>query len=124
MYNGSGVGPAGASTWRAALATDPQPGADQEARPGATASRTSVKGAVSCPSSDGRPMAETDLHRNEMFDLITTLEDHFAADPNIYVSGNILVFYEEGNRRKHVAPDALVVRGISKLPPREYYLLW
>jgi Uma2 family endonuclease len=69
-------------------------------------------------------MAETDLHRQEMMDLISTLEDHFAADPNIYVSGNLLLFYEEGNKRKHVSPDTMVVRGIAKRPPREYYLLW
>jgi Uma2 family endonuclease len=69
-------------------------------------------------------MGETDLHRNEMMDLIVTLEDHFATDADVYVSGNILLFYEEGNRRKHVSPDALVVRNLPKLPPREYYLLW
>jgi Uma2 family endonuclease len=69
-------------------------------------------------------MAETDLHRQDMVDLIQTLQDHFAADPNVYVSGNLLLFYEEGNRRKHVAPDVFLVRGVPKLPPRNYYLLW
>jgi Uma2 family endonuclease len=69
-------------------------------------------------------MAETDLHRDRMFDVITTLQDHFARDPNVYVSGNLLLYYEEGNPRKHVAPDTMVVRGIPKLPLREYYLLW
>jgi Uma2 family endonuclease len=69
-------------------------------------------------------MAETDLHRQDVVDLIQTLEDRFAADPNVYVSGNLLLFYEEGNRRKHVAPDVFLVRGVPKLPPREYYLLW
>jgi Uma2 family endonuclease len=79
---------------------------------------------IDYPTSDGKPMGETDLHRNEMIDVITTLEDHFAADPDVYVSGDLLLFYEEGNRRKHVSPDAFVVRGVPKLPPRDYYLLW
>jgi len=69
-------------------------------------------------------MGETDLHRKDMVDVIETLEDHFAADPDIYVTGNLLLYYERGNRRKHVSPDAFVVFGISKLPPRDYYLLW
>jgi Uma2 family endonuclease len=79
---------------------------------------------VDYPTSDGRPMAETELHRDDMVDVIETLKDHFAADPNVYVSGNILLFYEEGNRRKHVSPDVLVVRGVPKLPLRDYFLLW
>jgi Uma2 family endonuclease len=69
-------------------------------------------------------MAETDLPRQDMVDVIETLEDHFAADPNVYITGNLLLYDEEGNPRKHVAPDVFVVRGVPKEPPREYYLLW
>jgi len=69
-------------------------------------------------------MGETDLHRQDMIDVIETLEDHYAADPNVYVTGNLLLFYERGNQRKHISPDAFVVFGVSKLPPRDYYLLW
>ena len=64
------------------------------------------------PTGDGRPMAETDLHRQLMMDLLETLTDWFASDPLTYVSGNILLFYEPGNRRRHLSPDLLVVRGI------------
>ena len=76
------------------------------------------------PTSDGKPFAETQLHGQDMMDLIYTLQDRFAADPDVYVWGNLLLFYEEGNRRKHVSPDVFLVRGIPKLPPRDYYLLW
>jgi Uma2 family endonuclease len=86
--------------------------------------RTTTERAIDYPTSDGRPMAETDFHRQNMVDLIATLQDHFAADPHLYVSGNLLLFYERGNKRKHVAPDVFVVRGVPKLPPRKYYLLW
>jgi Uma2 family endonuclease len=58
-----------------------------------------------------------------MIDLIQTLRDRFAGDPNVYVSGNILLFYEEGNKRKHVSPDLLFTRGIPKRD-RLYYLAW
>jgi Uma2 family endonuclease len=92
--------------------------------PMSTTRRSATKRTVEYPTSDGKPMAETDVHRKDMVDLIATLEDYFAADPRVYVSGNLLLFYEEGNKRKHIAPDVFVVRGVPKLPPRKYYLLW
>jgi Uma2 family endonuclease len=75
------------------------------------------------PTSDGKPMAETDYHRDLMLALIQTLRAYFAAEPTVYVSGNILLFYEPGNRRRHVAPDVLVVRGVPKAD-RLNYLVW
>ncbi len=69
-------------------------------------------------------MAETDVHRQDMVDVIETLGHHFADDPNVYISGNLLLYYVEGNRRKHVSPDVLVSFGVPKEPPRDYYLVW
>lgn len=68
-------------------------------------------------------MAETDWHRLLMIDLHQTLQDWFVEDPDVYASGNLLLFYEKGNKRKHVSPDVLVVFGVPK-HPRENYLLW
>jgi Uma2 family endonuclease len=90
----------------------------------ATVSRTATKREVDYPTSDGKPMGETDLHRQDMVDVIDTLADRFAPEADVYVTGNLLLFYEEGNRRKHISPDVFVVRGVPKLPPRDYYLLW
>jgi Uma2 family endonuclease len=75
------------------------------------------------PSSDGRPMAETDFHRQLMTALIEAIEDRFLNDTDAYVSGNLLLFYEEGNKRRHVSPDVFVVFGVPKRP-RLNYLLW
>jgi len=74
------------------------------------------------PTSDGRPMGETDLHRNVMFAAIETLKLYYAGQ-RVYVSGNILLFYRRGNRRRHVSPDVLVVKGLEHRE-RDYYLLW
>ena len=79
---------------------------------------------VDYPTSDGKPMGETDLHREEMFDVIKALQRHFAADPQVYVTGNILLFYEPGDKRRHISPDAFVALGVPKSPPRDYYLVW
>jgi Uma2 family endonuclease len=85
-------------------------------------SRTSPQ-AIDYPTSDGRPMAETDDHRDLMLDLIGTLKLHRRTARRFYISGNLLIFYEEGNRHRHVAPDVFVVRGVSKRR-RRHYLLW
>src|SRR5689334_24521136 len=74
------------------------------------------------PTTDGRPMAETDLHRDLMVDLILTLQAHFAQEP-VYVSGNLLVFYVPGDRRRHLSPDVFVVKGVPK-HRRDNYLIW
>jgi len=79
---------------------------------------------VKYPTSDGRPMAETPLHMQEMIDLIEILQDHFAEDMDVYVWGNMMLFYVEGDPRKHISPDVFVVRGVPKLPIRDYYLTW
>lgn len=74
------------------------------------------------PTTDGKPMGETDLHRNIMFASIESLKLHYAGQ-QVYVSGNILLFYQPGNRRRHVSPDVLVVKGLDQ-HDRENYLLW
>lgn len=75
------------------------------------------------PSSDGKPMSETDLHRQIMVDLIEILQTRYEDDPDVYVSGDLLVFHEEGNKRRHVSPDVFVVFGVMKRP-RLNYLVW
>lgn len=75
------------------------------------------------PTSDGRPMAETDLHRDLMAALIETLKGWFADEPDVYVSGNLLVYYRRNNKRVHVSPDVFVVRGVENRT-RDNYLLW
>lgn len=80
---------------------------------------------VEYPSSDGKPMAETDLHRDEMFYVIEGLKRHFLDQPDVYVSGNILLYYVEGNPRLSVSPDALVSRGLAHAKEeRDVYKVW
>jgi Uma2 family endonuclease len=75
------------------------------------------------PTTDGRPMAETDWHRDLMMDLILTLQAFFAGDDQVYVSGNLLIFYVPGDRRRHLSPDVFVVKGVGK-HQRSNYLIW
>jgi Uma2 family endonuclease len=75
------------------------------------------------PASDGTPMAETDLHRNLMLEIIFALSHFFRNDPNVYVSGNLFLYYVKGDPRKNVAPDVFFVRGAPK-GDRRVYFLW
>jgi Uma2 family endonuclease len=67
-------------------------------------------------------LGETDYHRRVIVDLIGALELYFAGQ-QVYVSGDLLLFYEPGNRRKHVSPDVLVTKGLE-LGDRLNYILW
>lgn len=82
------------------------------------------RSAVHYPETDGKPMAESDLHRIEMVRVIDTLADAFAGRADVYVTGNLLLYYEEGNPRASLAPDAMVVIGVPKTPLRRTYKVW
>lgn len=75
------------------------------------------------PTSDGKPMAETDIHRDLMTDFIWMLKQHFRDKNDVYVSGNLLIYYEKGEPRKSISPDVFVVFGIEK-KERLNYLTW
>lgn len=77
---------------------------------------------VHYPESDGKPMAETDQHRDEMVRLIQMLARFFAGR-KVYVSGNLLLYYEQGNPKKSVSPDVFVVKDIEP-HPRRVYKVW
>jgi Uma2 family endonuclease len=78
---------------------------------------------IEYPTADGQPMAETTLHRKIMTDMIEGLEHHFEHMPDVWVGGNLFLYYERGNPRAVVAPDVLLVHGVSKWD-RRIYKLW
>ncbi len=78
---------------------------------------------VAYPETDGKPMAETDLHRDTIFGVLYPLRLYFRDREDVYVSGNLFVYYEEGNPKKCVAPDVFVVFGVPNRR-RRVYLVW
>ncbi len=87
--------------------------------------QSAIPPAVDYPESDGQPMAETDLHRDEMFALIDMLRDHVGrgSASRDYVSGNLFVYYEQGVPSAVFAPDVFLVRGVGG-QQRRIYKLW
>ena len=78
---------------------------------------------IEYPESDGQPMAETDVHRNEMSYLIGALALRYQDVPDVYVSGNLFFYFVQGDPRAVVAPDVFLVRGVPNRE-RRIYKLW
>ena len=78
---------------------------------------------VEYPSGDGQPMAENDWQLHAILDSVGALYDHYLDRPDVYVSGDLFIYYEEGNPRARVAPDVFVVFGVPK-HKRPIYKLW
>lgn len=74
------------------------------------------------PESDGKPMGETDLHRDWMVRIIDLLRYRYRGQ-RVYVSGDLLVYYEPGSPSRFVVPDAFVVKDCDP-GRRRVYKVW
>jgi len=79
---------------------------------------------IEYPTSDGQPMAETTLHRKVMSSTIGGLERRYAETPDVWVGGNLLLYYLEGRPDKSVSPDVMLARGVKSKHDRDTWLLW
>ena len=81
---------------------------------------------VHYPSSDDQPMAESEFQLVPMLYVLTVLRTHFGRREDVYVSGDMFLYYEEGNPAAVVVPDVFVVVGAPKRAedPRDSYKLW
>jgi len=67
---------------------------------------------VEYPSSDGLPMAESDFQRKPLMCPVEALDIYFQHHADVYVSGNMFMYYEEGN------PEAAAEARIADLEAR------
>ena len=74
------------------------------------------------PESDGQPMAESELHQDWMIRIMDILRQRYLGE-QVYVAGNMFLYYVEGSPEASVAPDVFVVRGINPIR-RKSYKLW
>ena len=78
---------------------------------------------VEYPSGDGQPMAENDWQLLAIINSVSALHYHYRDRPDVYVSGDLFIYYEEGNPRARVAPDVFVAFGVPN-HKRPIYKLW
>ena len=81
---------------------------------------------VEYPYSDGRPMAESEAQLRAIVYLVAALYGHFRDRSDVYVGGDMFLYYEKGNPAAVVAPDVFVVIGAPKRAEdrRLSYKLW
>ena len=78
---------------------------------------------VTYPDSDGLPMAESDAARDYLIYGVEALDSYFQEQTDIYVSGNLFIYYEQGKPKAVVAPDVFVVFDVEK-KKRPSYKTW
>lgn len=75
------------------------------------------------PYSDGKPMAESDFQLKPLIYAIEALRIYFQSRADVYVAGDMFLYYEQGNPKAVVKPDVFVVFGADK-HDRYSYKLW
>ena len=75
------------------------------------------------PDSDGLPMAENESQFWPILYVGSALDRHYQDREDVYVVGNLLLHYQQGDSSKSVSPDLMVVFGASK-DIRSSYRLW
>ncbi len=78
---------------------------------------------IEYPDEDGKPMAEGDLQCSYLIYARSVLRIYFENHPDVYVAGNLFIYYEKGNPESVVAPDVFVVFGVEKRD-RGSYKTW
>ena len=75
------------------------------------------------PESDGQPMAETDAQFYPLTETVLALRQRYADRDDVYVSGDLLVYYRMNDNTVRLAPDVFVVFGIDD-HLRSSYIIW
>ena len=79
---------------------------------------------IEYPSSDGEPMAETEFQYIPLTETVSALRIWFRERPEVYVIGDILVYYRINDNAVRVAPDVFVVLGATGTHPRDSWIVW
>lgn len=76
---------------------------------------------VEYPASDGKPMGETGFHIKLIVYVVSLLETYYRHRTDVYVGGDMFVYYEEGDPRRCFAPDVFVAFGVSNKERRSWF---
>ncbi|MBI5369439.1 MAG: Uma2 family endonuclease [Planctomycetes bacterium] len=85
--------------------------------------RAPSPGEVLYPESDGKPMGETDEHRYIINYLIEALRLWYRRAPDVYASGNLMMYYVPDDTNVSLSPDVFVVKGVPKRQ-RRVFKVW
>ena len=88
-----------------------------------TLATPSLKTPIFYPDTDGAPMAESDPARKFLIYSVEALSLYFQTRDDVYVSGNLYIYYQQGVPDAVVAPDVFVIFGVEKRE-RLSYKVW
>ncbi|MCW5315386.1 Uma2 family endonuclease [Nostoc sp. KVJ3] len=75
---------------------------------------------IEYPDEDGKPMAEGDIQCSYLTYARNALRIYFQNHQDVYVAGNLFIYYEKGYPESVVAPDVFVVFGVENRDRRSY----
>ncbi len=75
------------------------------------------------PSSDGEPLAESKLQFTPLTETVHVLEYRYRDRADVFVAGNLLLYYRMNDCEVRLAPDVMVVFGVEDYP-RDSYIVW
>lgn len=75
---------------------------------------------IEYPDEDGKPIAEGDVQCSYLIYARSALRLYFQTRSDVYVAGNLFIYYEQGNPESVVAPDVFVVFGVDNKDRRSY----
>ena len=78
---------------------------------------------VHYPDTDGEPLAETDFQFNPLTEMVHALRVRYEDRPDVYVAGDMFVYYRMNDASANVAPDVFAVFGVDK-HTRRSYMVW
>ena len=79
---------------------------------------------IEYPSSDGEPMAESDYQYTPMSYAVSSLRVRYHGREDVYIAGDMLVYYRMNQRNVRVAPDVYAVFGVTGNHRRDTWLVW
>ena len=78
---------------------------------------------IEYPETDGNPMPDGDYQGDFYRNAVEAVRVHFLPRPEVYVTGDLFIYLEEGNPKNCIAPDLFVVmNGGHRM--RDTYKVW
>ena len=79
---------------------------------------------IEYPSSDGEPMAESEWQYTPLTETVSTLRVRYHERDDVYVGGDMLIYYRMNRNDASVAPDVFVAFGATGTHRRDSWLVW
>ena len=79
---------------------------------------------IDYPCSDGEPMAESDEQYTAMTYAVSALRVRYHHREDVYIAGDMFVYYRMNRKDIRVAPDVFAVFGATGTHRRDTWLVW